>query len=417
VLAGESNDYGIFTTTTYNIDFAIARLMPDGSLDHTFGNSVLGLTRTGTTTIDHFGEFNPGRAVSVAPDGKIVVAGISDKLVMVRRLLPNGTTDSSFHGGEAILNFNTDPTINGGYPIISDVSAQPDGSAFVVGSIDGNFLTIKLKDNGQSDTSFGGSGFVKADFGGNDVARSVRVSREGILVAGGSDGKFAMARLTQKGLFDGFFGANGKVVTAVAPGESILNATLINDRILAIGSKGDTARYISAEPKVGISTIDSSAREGGANDASFIVTRDKIFSFPTRVYFNLSGTATFGQDYSSSVPKLEGRGISTGIASNTIGGISINPVGQQAYVDIPADQSFVVVPITVLNDSLTEPTETVSLSINANVHYKPIAASQGAEVTIADRLTIKLPNPIIIAKPLTSVAADVFGDTRISGLV
>jgi uncharacterized delta-60 repeat protein len=424
VVVGDADTQGL--VSGYNVDFAIARLMPNGSLDHTFGDSFFGVTRTGMTTIDHFGEFNPATAVSVAPDGKIVVAGPSDHLVMVRRLQPNGTTDTTFHGGEAILNFSPDPNINAGYPIIGDVSAQPDGSAFVVGSVDGNFLVTKLKDNGQSDTSFGGSGFVKADFGGNDVAHSVRVSREGILVAGGSDGKFAMTRLTQKGFFDGFFGSSGKVVTAVAPGESILSTSLTNDgRILAIGSKGDTARYISAEPKVGISTIDSSGREGGANDASFIVTRDKIYSFPTRVYFNLTGTATFGQDYSSSVLKLASRGNGVTTSRGTLGtigtisGIGINPVTQTAYVDIPADQSFVVVPITILSDALTEPTETVSLSINANAHYKPVdATSQSATVTIADKLTISIPpGSIIIARSATSVAADIFGDARISGSV
>src|SRR5205814_6501506 len=130
----------------------------------------------------------------------------------------------------------------------------------------------------------------------------------------------------------------------------------------AYGRRGDTARYISAEPKVGIFSLDNTAREGGKDNASFILTRDKIYSFPTRVYFNLSGSATFNQDYTSTFT-LDGRANGGSAiafaAANTIG---INPFGQTAFVDIPADQSFVVVPVTVLSDTLVESAETVNLT-------------------------------------------------------
>lgn len=417
VVAGDSDTEGTFDLATSRVDFAVARLMPNGSLDSSFGQAtIINNIRTGTRTIDHLNLGDTVTALAVAPDGKIVIAGTSDDLVRIMRLQPNGSDDGSFHGGEAILGLNGKPTINA-------VTAQPDGSVFVVGALDGNFLVTKLKTNGQTDASFGTFGVVKADFGGTDEARSVRVSREGVLVAGGSDGKFAMARFSAKGLFDGFFGANGKVITAVGTNEPILATTLTNDgKIIAYGSKGDAARYISATPKVGIFSIDNTAHEG-VDDASFIVTRDAIFDFDTVVYFDLSGSATRGLDYTSTF-SVDGRTNMTA----TSGKISplpatniVNPVSQRASVKIPAGQSFVVVPVTVINDTISESAETVTLTIAANTgaNYR-VDTSNTATVTIAaSDLQIILPNPLPILVKLskTSLAADVFGTQRIDALV
>ena len=68
------------------------------------------------------------------------------------RLLPSGARDKSFHGGEQVLSFIPSQTS------VNALAAQPDGSVFLVGGIDGNFLVTKLKDNGNTDNSFGNFG-------------------------------------------------------------------------------------------------------------------------------------------------------------------------------------------------------------------------------------------------------------------
>lgn len=419
VVAGSANVYGKIELDLdfYKFDMAVARLMPDGSLDHSFGTlgpSLLNSqTRSGKLLIDHVDCDDSAEAVAIGPDGKIVLAGTSDKLVNVMRLQANGTFDKSFHDGEAILNLQAQPIIN-------DVSAQPDGSIFVVGGIEGNFLVAKLKNNGQSDASFGTSGVVKADFGGNDEASSVVVSREGVLVAGGSGGKFAMARFSPAGLFDGFFGANGKVTTAVANSDPIMATKLTSDgKILAYGRDGSTARYISVTPRVGVFSIDNTAREG-TDDASFIVTRDKIYDFKTRVYFNLSGSATFGQDYTSTLT-LDGPKNTGALAFGAAGSIAINPFGQQAFVEIPKGQSFVVVPVTLIDDSIVESAETVTLTVVAGSDYS-VDPGNTATVTITSndlKLPIITPGPIITILRSASAATPIglFADSRIDELL
>jgi uncharacterized delta-60 repeat protein len=85
-------------TVAADFDFAFARLHADGSLDNTFGGD-------GKVIINMFGyEFATGLAI--ASDGKIVASGNNQDFVdkgRVARLLPNGSLDSSF-GNEGRFN-------------------------------------------------------------------------------------------------------------------------------------------------------------------------------------------------------------------------------------------------------------------------------------------------------------------------
>jgi uncharacterized delta-60 repeat protein len=57
-------------TGGFNSNFAIARLLADGTLDTDF-------TDTGVLTVDFFGFTDAAEAVAVTDDGKIVVAGLA----------------------------------------------------------------------------------------------------------------------------------------------------------------------------------------------------------------------------------------------------------------------------------------------------------------------------------------------------
>jgi hypothetical protein len=194
--------------------------------------------------------------------------------------------------------------------------------------------------------------------GGKDSAAHVRVSREGILVAGASEGKFAMARFKSNGLLDGLFGKGGKVITpAKGNGDGIRHTTLTADgKILAFGVSGSTARYVSAVPKVNVFSLDPDGSEAGDN-TSLIFTRDQRLSFPTRVFFGVAGTATHTSDFT-------GLNIQSRVRD---GGIQIG--GTIGFVDIPAGETVVTVPITVVNDSLREATESIDISLRANANY------------------------------------------------
>ena len=104
---------------------AVARYLPDGSLDLAFG--------AGGTATFHVGERDAAAtAVAVKPDGGIVIAGSTESggsqdLALVR-LTAAGSLDSSFGAGGVVL------TDVGGEDRASALAIQPDGAIVVAGS-------------------------------------------------------------------------------------------------------------------------------------------------------------------------------------------------------------------------------------------------------------------------------------------
>jgi uncharacterized delta-60 repeat protein len=86
-------------------DFAIARYLPDGSLDTTFGTAGLALVDSGQPEY-------PAQIVEL-PNGNLLVAGTTSEGgvpldFLLARLLPNGSLDTSFGtGGFLSTDFNT----------------------------------------------------------------------------------------------------------------------------------------------------------------------------------------------------------------------------------------------------------------------------------------------------------------------
>ena len=134
------------------------------------------------------------RAVLVQPqDRKIVVAGtaVGSFAMTVTRLRPNGSPDPAFAG---------DGTATIGFPFVLTTGAalQPDGRIVVAGSSDGDFAVARLNPTGSLDTTFGAGGEATVDFGAATFAHAMALQPNGrIVVAGqktaGED--FAVARL------------------------------------------------------------------------------------------------------------------------------------------------------------------------------------------------------------------------------
>ncbi len=81
-------------------NFGVARVKTDGFYDPTFGPGA-----NGQVSVD-FGGTDVANAMALQPDGKILVAGTDGDGFAVARLLPNGTLDPSFGtGGRATVNF------------------------------------------------------------------------------------------------------------------------------------------------------------------------------------------------------------------------------------------------------------------------------------------------------------------------
>jgi uncharacterized delta-60 repeat protein len=158
------------TTTTTSLDFAIARFNADGSLDSSFSGD-------GKQTVD-FGGAEHGFAVTVQPNGQIIVAGQQmgnnfDSKFVLTRLNINGSLDATFGaGGKVITNI-------GESDVLHDVALQTVGAdTFIVaagrvdimsGSTGGSnyeAALVRYRLDGSLDTSFGVGGIVLTDING-----------------------------------------------------------------------------------------------------------------------------------------------------------------------------------------------------------------------------------------------------------
>lgn len=135
----------------------LARYMPDGSLDPSFGEK-------GKVMVP-LGGFEGGRATGVAlqPGGRIVVAGTSRANAkrsqgVVARFLADGSLDRSFdENGLVRLGRKT---------TLQDLEALPNGRLLAGGRARGRFLLAKLRSDGRPDRSFGMRGRKLIDVDG-----------------------------------------------------------------------------------------------------------------------------------------------------------------------------------------------------------------------------------------------------------
>ena len=193
-------------------DFGVTRLQASGQLDAAFGTQG-----SGGRTLTDFGGVDSAHAVVLQPDGKIVVAGYGNdgRDFAVARLQPDGSLDVSFgpNAGKSPIDFG------GPNEVGNAVALQPDGKIVVAGygNEANDFAVARLQANGLLDPSFGSGGRSLIDFGGpSDVGHAVALQADGkIVVAGyGNDGKdFAVARLQPNGSLDSTFASGGKSLT------------------------------------------------------------------------------------------------------------------------------------------------------------------------------------------------------------
>lgn len=198
--------------TLKSYDFAMVRYNIDGSLDTTFGN-------LGKVTTD-FGDVDYGNAAALQPDGKIIVAGDSVTSnyfdFSLARYNPDGSLDDSFgSGGKVTTDIN-----NHSYDSATSVAIQADGKIVISGITDDttvHFALVRYNPDGSLDSSFGSSGMVVTDFSTNGYAYAMTIFNGKIIVAGNtffnSRNHIAITRYEPNGNLDTTFGNHGLVIT------------------------------------------------------------------------------------------------------------------------------------------------------------------------------------------------------------
>jgi uncharacterized delta-60 repeat protein len=199
-------------------NFVLARFnAADGSLDSSFGNG-------GTVTTQFVGMYNvQPTSVAVQADGKIVVAGVSERFLptpivrqgVLARYNPDGSLDSTFGSGGEVTSVGVGDSL----------VLQPDGKIVVGGQTEVWTMTFgvsyaayvqRYTADGQPDLAFGSGNRAAFEFGGAtgwDIVTHLALQTDGKIVAAGRTANGdAMMRLNPDGSLDSAFGLGGKVL-------------------------------------------------------------------------------------------------------------------------------------------------------------------------------------------------------------
>ena len=209
------------------LSFAGQMTAAPGELDQGFG--VQGRKVTQFPPVPNAWIWAVNRAMTLQPDGKVVLAGsydverVGNGAFALVRYNADGTADTSFGNNGVVLS-----DFSSGDDEAYDVAVQPDGKIVAAGQAyiaNGNnaFALARYNPDGSPDASFGNAGRVITDFFASlDEVNAVLIQPDGKIIAAGfvtngaNNGatyEFAVARYNPNGSLDSSFGNNGTVLT------------------------------------------------------------------------------------------------------------------------------------------------------------------------------------------------------------
>jgi uncharacterized delta-60 repeat protein len=334
--------------------FALARYLPDGTLDGSFGAGgkvTIGLPSNGVHAY----------AVAIQPDGRIIVAGamldswFGESDFALARIDSSGSVDPTFGtGGWVTTPFLDQADLSDPfrqpYDVAQSLVIQPDGRIVAAGfsnlwpNFYGDMAVVRYTAAGTLDPTFGtaGNGKVRLDFYGNhDDVTGVALQPDGrILLAGsarntnaGPRHEFAAARLDPNGVLDPTFGEAGKVTTRIEPLDARGNAMALetDGRFVIAGSYGNDFAVVRY-------------RSNGALDTSF--STDGVATFD-RGGYEFAGAVAIQSDgkvvtAGSALPITGGGNLATFLVVRFEGGagtleqsITFAPLPDRTFGDPP----------------------------------------------------------------------------------
>lgn len=249
------------------IGFAAVRLLPNGSLDPSFGAGGVAVVPIGTEAI--------ANAVVIEPDGAIALAGsalVGQDEFAALRLNSNGTLDQGFGSGGIV----TLPTSGAAW----GMALQPDGKLLLGGQSKSAgtqvMVAIRLLGDGTLDPGFGAGGVVTLAVGSEALGYAIALQPNGEIVLAGSavtsTGVAVAARLDPNGTLDQSFGNAG--LATVADWQGVNGITLDAFGRIVLPAVGPSAVRFNADGSTdtsfgsgGIAAAPIGTR-GGANGAA-----------------------------------------------------------------------------------------------------------------------------------------------------
>jgi len=238
-----------------SVDYALARYLPNGTLDTTFNTTGIVVTDFVSNGDWH----SIANSVTIDQNNNIIVAGYVEINGSVdyalARYLPTGVLDTTFNNtGTVVTDF-----VSNGESQANSVTIDQNNNIIVAGyvyNINGeDYALARYLPTGVLDTTFNNTGTVVTDFvsNGESQANSVTIDQNNnIIVAGyveiNGSADYALARYLPTGVLDTTFNNTGTVVTDfVSNGESQANSVTIdqNNNIIVAGING--SMYISVD--------------------------------------------------------------------------------------------------------------------------------------------------------------------------
>ena len=233
-------------------DVAVARMLPGGRPDRTFGGD-------GRVTVDLAGTYDEANAVAALPHGKILVAGTrttpTTDTFLALRLTSNGRLDHTFGGGDGFVTTGFGAGSATGYAM----TVLADGRFVICGATtsgaNSSAALARYRPDGKLDRTFGGDGRVVAAFPGQTQSACIGVTHDGnetVMSGWAYDGattnSIALARFGPAGMPDARFDTDGYVLSSTGTYQSSAQS------VVALPSGGVAAAGYEYNP--GTSSLD-----------------------------------------------------------------------------------------------------------------------------------------------------------------
>lgn len=233
-----------------NDQFWLARYTADGRLDPRFGGGERAVAFPAGIAFAH--------AIAVQADGAVVAGGSADNDFALARLLPTGALDPSFgQAGIVTTNYRTTAFGEKSDDAITDLEVLPDGRILAGGRVencgsllcnqDGQLAVFGYTRSGALDPSFADGGRATFNIDSADAAQEYlkRVLRtpNGKLVLVGhfyaDEYKIGVTRLYSDGRDDATFAGDGHYAYTLSNADEVRDAALLDDgRVLLILANG-----------------------------------------------------------------------------------------------------------------------------------------------------------------------------------
>ena len=188
----------------------VMRFDAKGKADKKFGQA-------GRAVADWGGSDDTAYAVTVTPDGRVLVAGTSNGNLVIARFTDRGFVDGSFgQSGLRAFKPGADPAAIGALKLLSD------GSILAAGTSGASVVLLKFDASGASATTFGTASVltvdglgVRTDLPGQDHTVGLAVSADGKILVGNrtTTGDFGVRRYNADGTGDATFGGGDGLAT------------------------------------------------------------------------------------------------------------------------------------------------------------------------------------------------------------